>query len=158
VIFLGGLSLVTEVSAGGVLVDGGDVFVLRKPNGEWVMPKGHLERNETPEQAAVREVLEEAGLTARILTEIGQTQYYFRLATGEVRKKIVHWFLMAVDARKVSIESTFEEGMFLPVEDALKTLTFENDREIVRLAVKEAGQTKVDRGSNARKLGNDGNE
>nr|MDA8188223.1 NUDIX domain-containing protein [Dehalococcoidales bacterium] len=63
--------MVTEVSAGGVLLDDGDIFLLHKPNGEWVMPKGHLESGETPEQAAVREVLEETGLTARIVAKVG---------------------------------------------------------------------------------------
>ncbi|MDA8188303.1 MAG: hypothetical protein M0T85_09190, partial [Dehalococcoidales bacterium] len=47
----------------------------------------------------------------------------------------VHWFLMKVDNRKLDVEPTFEEGVFLPVEDALKTLTFENDKDIARKAV-----------------------
>lgn len=145
--------MVTEVSAGGVLCDKGDVFVLRKPNGEWVMPKGHVEPDETPEQAAVREVFEEAGLRAYVVSEIGQTQYRFRLASGEVRRKVVHWYLMAVDAREFRIESTFEEGVFLPVEDALRTLTFENDREIVRQAAEEQARIEADESSDSRKKG-----
>ncbi|MCL5266448.1 MAG: NUDIX hydrolase [Chloroflexi bacterium] len=128
--------MVTEVSAGGVLLDDGDIFLLHKPNGEWVMPKGHLESGETPEQAAVREVLEETGLTARIVAKVGETRYQFRVQpSGQVKRKRVHWFLMKVDNRKLDVEPTFEEGVFLPVEDALKTLTFENDKDIARKAV-----------------------
>ncbi len=133
--------MVTEVSAGGVLLDDGDIFLLHKPNGEWVMPKGHLESGETPEQAAVREVLEETGLTARIVAKVGETRYQFRAQPGgQVKRKRVHWFLMKIDNRKLDVEPTFEEGVFLPVEDALKTLTFENDKDIARKAVEWHGR------------------
>ncbi len=132
--------IVRELSAGGVLISNNDVFVMRKLNGEWVMPKGHVESGETPEQAAVREVREETGLEARILARVGQTKYRFRLASGEPRSKTVHWYLMAAESRAYSLEPTFEEAAFLPMEDAIQRLTFENDREILRQAARRLQQ------------------
>lgn len=129
--------MVTELSAGGVLFDDKRLMVLCKPNGEWVMPKGHVEPDETPEQAALREVEEETGLKARIRGKLGQTQYEFRVPqTGDIHHKRVQWFLMEVRGGSLHIEPTFSTGQFLTIDQALSRLTFANDREIVRRAAR----------------------
>ncbi|MCL5961336.1 MAG: NUDIX hydrolase [Chloroflexi bacterium] len=134
--------IITEVSAGGVLFDGDRLLVLCKPNGEWLMPKGHLEPGETAEQAAIREVAEESGLKARIRGRLGETQYEFRVPpAGEFRRKRVHWFLMDVSGGELNIESTFCGGRFMSVDEALRTLTFRNDRDLVRQAARMRRET-----------------
>lgn len=66
----------TEFSAGGcvfkTLTDSSDVKTLwlvgvHSGYGKWVLPKGRLEAEETPEETAVREVEEEMGVTAKII-------------------------------------------------------------------------------------------
>ena len=47
-----------EISAGGVVLFGNAVLLLRKFNGDWVLPKGKVEEEETKQDAAVREVSE----------------------------------------------------------------------------------------------------
>ena len=42
---------------------------------EWVLPKGHIEPGETPEEAAVREVQEEAGVRAAVVARAGESEY-----------------------------------------------------------------------------------
>lgn len=129
--------MITEVSAGGVVFDDDKVLLLRKPNDEWVMPKGHLEPGETPEQAAVREVFEETGLRPNVVGKVGSTRYRFRSASGEIRRKVVQWYYMKALDGQLSIEPTFVEGVFLPYQVAERTLTFENDREILQRAIKK---------------------
>ena len=53
------------------LVNDGRIFLLRRANtgyrdGEWAMPAGHVESGETPEQAALRELREETGVSAAL--------------------------------------------------------------------------------------------
>ncbi|HSP56131.1 MAG TPA: NUDIX domain-containing protein [Dehalococcoidia bacterium] len=72
----------SETSAGGIVFRDGQVLLLQRTGGEWVMPKGHIEAGESPEAAAMREVLEETGLTATVVRPAGETQYSFRRSTG----------------------------------------------------------------------------
>lgn len=64
-----------KASYGGVLVDAAGRVLLREPTNHyggytWTFPKGKAEPGETPEQTALREVREETGCEARILTLI----------------------------------------------------------------------------------------
>ena len=55
-----------EQSAGGVVLLGNAILLLRKYNGDWVLPKGKIESGESHEEAALREVKEETGVKANI--------------------------------------------------------------------------------------------
>lgn len=84
------------VSAGGVVLGGMDDLdhvYIRKPTagwGPWSFPKGKIDRGETREQAALREVEEEIGIVARILPG----SY---LGTGEGGYSITHYYVMVAE-------------------------------------------------------------
>ncbi|HWB24656.1 MAG TPA: NUDIX domain-containing protein [Chitinophagaceae bacterium] len=60
---------------------------------KWVLPKGRIEKKETPEFAAIREVMEETGVSAKPLKKAGTVTY--RRKSGRVR---IVYFLMAFEA------------------------------------------------------------
>jgi 8-oxo-dGTP pyrophosphatase MutT (NUDIX family) len=133
-------------SAGGVVLRGGKVLVLRRRSGEWVMPKGKVEareaRTETPLQgAAVREVAEETGLVVDVLARLGTTYYRYRTAEGTQVNKTVHWFLMRAAGGELQLERTFSEGRFVEADEALSLLTYENDRQLLKAALAKAKAT-----------------
>jgi 8-oxo-dGTP pyrophosphatase MutT (NUDIX family) len=73
-----------EVSAGGVVLFGNAILLLRKFNGDWVLPKGKVEEGENRQEAALREVLEETGVKADILKYLGEIHYTFKDELGRV--------------------------------------------------------------------------
>lgn len=126
-----------EVSAGGVIIDQGQVLVLRHTRGEWIMAKGHLEAGESAAEAALREVKEETGFTAEILGRIGQTSYnYRRKNDAGFYPKVVHWFLMRLSIGRQELNVCVPEGIveaeWLSQEEALARLTWPGDRRILR--------------------------
>ncbi|MGE5552419.1 MAG: NUDIX hydrolase [Betaproteobacteria bacterium] len=128
-----------EVSAGGVVVDGGEVLVIRHTRGEWIMPKGHLEPGEEPEQAALREVREETGLEASIVAPLGETSYaYRRKGEKTLRPKRVIWYLMQPltprDYLRLATEEGLQEAEWLSWEEARNRLTWSGDRRILQQA------------------------
>lgn len=63
----------------------------------WVLPKGTVEKGETHEQTAVREILEESGASVKVRDYIGQTQYSFKAGSKHIEKS-VYWYLCEADS------------------------------------------------------------
>lgn len=91
------MSAAREFAAGGVVGRAGKVLLVQVENlkGEivWTFPKGHLEKKESWEDAALREVEEETGWKCRISGPLKDVEYFFRRGEKLVRKK-VRWFRM----------------------------------------------------------------
>ena len=129
-----------ERSAGGVVIRRIDqsvhVLLIRDPYGKWGLPKGHLENEETSLDAALREVEEETGLgRLAVGPELGTIDWYFRL-DGHLIHKYCDYFLLASADGDPTPETSegITECIWLPVDEALRTVTYDNAREVVERA------------------------
>jgi 8-oxo-dGTP pyrophosphatase MutT (NUDIX family) len=132
----------SEVSAGGVVYrrsDEGVEVVLaarrtRRGDLAWGLPKGLVEPDETPEQAAVREVREETGLEAEVEASLGEIRYFYVWEGVRVRKA-VHFFLMRATGGDVSQhDDEMEEVRWFPLSVALRRATYKGEREVLQRA------------------------
>jgi len=128
-----------EWSAGGIVFWGHSVLVLTNFRGDTVFPKGHLERGETPEQAALREVAEEAGVRPRLIAPLGTTEYTVFAPKDRTRHhKTVYWFLMQADCGFIKCDGyEIIQGDFVSVEQAGRMLTYDLDRAKLIMAFEE---------------------
>lgn len=122
-------------SAGAVLytVMGGErrYVLVREKNGSYGLPKGHVEPGETLAQTALREVREETGVIATLHGQEPVMVDEYPIAGGDVKR--VSWFIARYDHQIPSADRTQVLGVLvLPVEAALKTLTYGSTREILR--------------------------
>ena len=129
-----------ERSAGGVVyrMDGGRALFLliRDSYRNWGFPKGHLETEERPELAALREVQEETGLTDLALRgEIETIDWYFRFR-GRLIHKVCHFYLM--ESATADTNPQREEGItacrWATVADAMQCISYANARGVLERA------------------------
>jgi len=132
----------SEVSAGGVVYrrsdDGVEVVLAarrtRRGDLAWGLPKGLVEPDETPEQAAIREVQEETGLEAEVEASLGEIRYFY-VWEGERVRKAVHFFLMRATGGDVSQhDHEMEDVRWFPLAVTLRRATYKGEREVLQRA------------------------
>jgi 8-oxo-dGTP pyrophosphatase MutT (NUDIX family) len=127
-----------EVSAGGIVFRrfGAEAhFLLIKDSyRHWGFPKGHLEEDETPAEAALRETGEETGLASLVLHgPIRIIDWHFRFR-GRAIHKFCHFFLFESPEGEVVPQE--DEGItdhrWLPLDKAMEQLSYDNARGVLR--------------------------
>ncbi len=136
--------VIFERSAGGIVFRNRNgqievILIAVKDGSVWTFPKGHVEDGEIPEEAAVREVREEAGVVAKPIARIGDIEYWFWWKEPDGRKarhhKIVHFYLMQYVEGDVK-DHDFEvvDAKWFPIDEAMEKLSYNNEKALLNKA------------------------
>ena len=143
-----------EFSAGGVVVKReGERWLMAairpggRPEGLWALPKGQIDKGETGEATALREVAEETGVEARSLGKLGDVRYWFNWQ-GERVFKVVSFFLLVYESGDLgAIPEAFrhevEDARWLPLDEAPKLLAYRGERDMAGKALQRLHQTDI---------------
>jgi ADP-ribose pyrophosphatase YjhB (NUDIX family) len=129
-----------EVSAGGLVLRRNEagleaLLIGRGQPRVWSLPKGHVELRETHEQAALREVREETGCWAEILTKLSDISYWFFLNRTK-HKKSVHFYLMRyLSGDTANHDHEVDEAAWFEVRAAKKALKYVNEKRLIDLGL-----------------------
>ncbi len=105
------------------------------------LPKGLVDPGEDPEHTALREVLEETGITAGIISKLADIKYVYVRTWGDKQRvfKIVSFYLLGYESGE--IDSIAEEmrievkrALWLPLEEVLRKLSYKGERDVVKRA------------------------
>ena len=140
-----------ERSAGGVVVRGEELVAIvptrRASDGTRVvaLPKGHIDRGETPLQAAQREVREETGILAEPVCELGEARYWYRRDGQTIPKSVSFFQFSFLEGDTSDHDEEVEEVRWIGLAEAQQELTHAAEREIVERAVKYLEEGRKDR-------------
>lgn len=130
-----------EISAGGVVIFGNTILLLKKYNGDWVLPKGKVELDESFEQTAIREVYEEASVKVDVIEYIDKIHYTYKnnWEDNNVINKTVYWFLM--QAKSMDTIPLKEEGFidakFIHIDRCVDLAKYNDEKKIIEKAIKK---------------------
>jgi len=140
------LPTTTQVSAGGVAFRTNHLgqietaLILVGPRLRWQLPKGAINPGEEIEDAAHREVREEAGVDTKIIRLLDRIEYWFYASHEGQRTrfhKFVHFYLMQYLSGNVEDhDHEVEEARWIEINEAIKMLAYESEREVMRKALK----------------------
>jgi 8-oxo-dGTP pyrophosphatase MutT (NUDIX family) len=130
-----------EISAGGVVFRRGnsglEIALTSRQNGEiWCLPKGLINKGESLEQTALREVKEETGLEGKLLQKIEEIKYWYYSKWEQVRIfKTVHFYLMeCIGGNEAEHDFEVDEIKWFPIVEARKMLSYKGEKEVVEKA------------------------
>lgn len=106
--------------------------MLHYPHGHWDFAKGKIEKGETKEQAALRELKEETGLTATIIDGFERSFDYFFKQDNELIKKKVYYFIAQTESQEITLSFEHIGSAWLTYDEAINRLTYENARALLK--------------------------
>ena len=106
------------------------VLLLKHNAGHWAFAKGHVEENETEEQTALREIKEETSLNVKLDTKFRTTVKYSPME--DVEKEVVYFLAYKIEGSETPQLEEISEIQWLNLEEAMNTVTYERDKEILQ--------------------------
>jgi 8-oxo-dGTP pyrophosphatase MutT (NUDIX family) len=102
------------------------------------LPKGHPDGNETPLQAAIREIREETGVEAEPVEELGEIRYSYDRKGQTVDKRVV-FYLFNYRGGELAHDHEIADVRWMELEEAARSLTYSGEREMVSRALSRLG-------------------
>lgn len=147
--------MVREISAGGVVVhyvSGAWHVAAIQPNREvtpakkrktksqeplLALPKGLVDPGEKADQTALREVREETGITASIITKLADIKYMYVRSWGDKQRvfKIVSFYLLRYESGRIDdispeMRVEVQHALWVPLDQAPESLSYKSEREV----------------------------
>ena len=130
----------SRASAGGVIIRGEEVLLIRSDiRNSYGFPKGTLDPGETKDVAALREVKEETGYNVEIVEFLDESTFEFDDKGEHFEKTVTYYLMRLTDDEEPRPDLQPGEdfvNLWVSVERAYELLTFDDAKQILRLAVK----------------------
>jgi ADP-ribose pyrophosphatase YjhB (NUDIX family) len=129
-----------EVSAGGLVLRrheaGFDALLIgRGAQRVWTLPKGHVEARETTEQAALREVREETGCWAELITRLNEISYWFYVGKAKHKKSVTFFLMRYLSGETSNHDHEVDEARWFDLTSARRALKYVNEKRLVDIAL-----------------------
>ena len=130
-----------EFSSGGVVFKKDKWLITRSmpseiyPKSVWRLPKGWVDKDESAEEAALREVKEEGGVEAKVIKKIETVRYFFTTPDkGKVLKFVTFYLMEWIKNLSEGLGEETSEIAWLSFDQAVKKLAYSGEKQILKKA------------------------
>ena len=128
-----GALLWRERSAGEI-----EIALVHRPSyGDWSLPKGKIDENETALACAYREVFEETGIKARFTRQLGTVEY----EDNNTQKRVKYWVAQALGTSDFVANEEVDQLRWLKPSDSIELATHQSDKEMIERFLEIEGPT-----------------
>jgi 8-oxo-dGTP pyrophosphatase MutT (NUDIX family) len=103
----------------------------------WGLPKGAVSAGETSEAAALREVLEETGIEARIVRPLDTIEYFFRAGDTLIQKRVDFYLMEYVGGELKPQLTEVDDVEWVELGAALRRASFDSERKLLEMALQD---------------------
>ena len=129
------MELIEENSVAAIVYHKKEYLLLKYGLGHWEYVKGHMEKGETEKETIMRELEEETGIKeASIIEGFNEKYDYVFTSKGKKIHKFVNCYLIKSNTRDVKLSFEHVGYKWLPFKNAIKLLTYNNARRILKKA------------------------
>lgn len=131
-----------EHSSGGAVVSfrNGEPYValiVTRGRTRWGLPKGAVSKGETSEEAAIREVLEETGLEAKIVKALDTIEYFFRAGDSLIHKRVDFYLMLHTGGTLTPQLSEVDDVEWVALSEAIQRASFDSEKKLLEIAQRE---------------------
>lgn len=130
-----------EKSCGCVVIDDNKVLLIKHNAGHWDLPKGHMEDGETEIETAIREIKEETNIDVEVNENYRYVTEYS--PKEDVLKEVVYFIASKKTDKCIPQETEVQIVEWVELNEAIKRITFDNTREILKKAIKDLDTAKI---------------
>lgn len=128
--------MIKEKSCGAIIYNNKKEVLLVKHNaGHWDFPKGHVEKNETEQQTALREIKEETNLEVKLYSDYRYDTHYS--PKENVEKTVIFFLATNITNNYKKQDSEIADIGWYSYDDALKLITYDNSKENLKKSYKD---------------------
>src|SRR5437763_1732994 len=131
-----------EHSSGGAVISLRDgkphvAMIATRNRTRWGLPKGAVGKGETSEQAALREVQEETGILADIVSSLDTIEYFFRAGDTLIRKRVDFYLMQYVGGQLTPQLSEVDDVEWVELSEAIQRASFESEKKLLSAALEQ---------------------
>src|SRR3990172_6403 len=135
----GGIVYKPSLRPDGLKKEDNQVFILVVQHSQhhgWGFPKGLIGPGEDKKTTALREVVEEGGVEAKIAGELPPTEYFYQFGDQKIKKKVTYFLMQYISGDPEDHEWEMEDAQWILEEEVIERLTFKSDKEVFQKAQK----------------------
>ena len=131
-----------EYSSGGAAISFRDgvpyvAMIATRGRSRWGLPKGAVSDGETSEAAALREVLEETGLEAQIVSPLDTIEYFFRAGDTLIKKRVDFYLMLQTGGKLTPQLSEVDDVEWVRLSEAVERASFESEKKLLEIALQK---------------------